>query len=235
MRTQQDAGFTLIEILVAAALLGIIALISSRFMNQAERERLQAKARSATMESNHRLMDLLERDIRFRLSNTAITVATDQRSIEITRRQAIDPNALNEMNDFYRVRYETRCLNKSARLAKFEPLPVQLASNRLQRFGACLKRVACGDTQLPAVFISIVGTGRIPPYPNPRFPSDLPAQGPVGTLPLGTALCVVQGADQVRITLDSLHTFGNELYQVVSQDKSIAIGSGDVQLLPHEL
>lgn len=125
-------------------------------------------------------------------------------------------------------------MSRPTRLGSYHGLRSQLRETRLLNDGRCLKILNCDDAQIPQIRIQIVGTGRIPPYPFLLYPG-LPPNGTLGDRTLGQALCITAAPDQLHVSVDAIHAFGNQLYKVVSQDKSVSLGASDYQLLPHQL
>jgi prepilin-type N-terminal cleavage/methylation domain-containing protein len=234
MKRGNSQGFSMVEIMIAMAIMGIVAVFASRFMKSTQEARVQVRARADAQNKNGALAKLVERDLNFRQSNTALTVSANGTRLSIIRRQAVDLNNLASSDLTYEVQYISECVSRPARLATYHGLRSQLNEPRLQNEGRCLKILNCDDTQIPRIRIQIVGSGRIPPYPSLLYP-ELPLNGTIGDRTLGQALCVTAAPDQLRITVDAIHAFGNQLYKVVSQDKSVSLGTSDYQLLPHEL
>lgn len=224
----------MVEIMIAMAIMGIVAVFASRFMKSTQEARVQVRARADAQNKNGALAKLVERDLNFRQSNTSLSVSANGTRLSIIRRQAVDLNNLASSDLTYEVQYISECVSRPARLGTYQGLRSQLNEPRLQTEGRCLKILNCDDAQIPRIRIQIVGTGRIPPYPSLLYP-ELPLNGTIGDRTLGQALCVTAAPDQLRITVDAIHAFGNQLYKVVSQDKSVSLGTSDYQLLPHEL
>jgi prepilin-type N-terminal cleavage/methylation domain-containing protein len=234
MRHVNSRGFSLVEIMIAMAIMGILAVFTSRFMKSSQEARVQVNARADAQNRSTALVRLVERDLNFRLSNTSFAVANNGTRLSITRRQAVDLNNLASSDLSYQVEFISECVSRPARLNTYQGIRTQLNDPRLQNHGRCLKTLNCDDGQIPRVRIQITGTGRIPTYSSLLFP-QLNLNGTIGDRTLGQALCVTAVADQIRISVDAIHAFGNQLYKVVSQDKSVGLGASDYQLLPHEL
>lgn len=224
----------MVEIMIAMAIMGIVAVFASRFMKSTQEARVQVRARADAQNKTAALAKLVERDLNFRQSNTSFTISGNGTRLSIIRRQAVDLNNLATSDLTYEVQYNSECVSRPTRLASYQGLRSQLNETRLQNDGRCLKILNCDDSQIPRIRIQIVGTGRIPPYPSLLYP-ELPLGGTLGDRTLGQALCVTATPDQLRISVDAIHAFGNQLYKVVSQDKSVSLGTSDYQLLPHEL
>lgn len=234
MKRQNSQGFSMVEIMIAMAIMGIVAVFASRFMKSTQEARVQVRARADAQNKTASLAKLVERDLNFRQSNTSLTISGNGTRLSIIRRQAVDLNNLATSDLTYEVQYISECVSRPTRLGTYHGLRSQLNEPRLQNEGRCLKILNCDNTQLPRIRIQIVGTGRIPPYPSLLYP-ELQLSGTLGDRTLGQALCVTAAPDQLRISVDAIHAFGNQLYKVVSQDKSVSLGTNDYQLLPHEL
>jgi prepilin-type N-terminal cleavage/methylation domain-containing protein len=234
MRQADSQGFSLVEIMIAMAIMGIVAVFAARFMKGTQEARVQVNARADAQNKTAALAKLVERDLNFRQSNTSFTLSANGTSLSIIRRQAVDLNNLASSDLTYEVQYISECVSRPSRLGTYQGLRSQLNEARLQNDGRCLKILNCDNSQIPRVRIQIVGTGRIPTYPSLLYP-ELPLNGTLGDRTLGQALCVTAAPDQLRISVDAIHAFGNQLYKVVSQDKSVSLGTSDYQLLPHEL
>jgi prepilin-type N-terminal cleavage/methylation domain-containing protein len=235
MRPASDAqGFSLVEIMIATAIIGILMVIGARFFRQADDGRAVGKARENAHTVNSQLQNLIERDIRFRKTDTSFTVSPDQKVLTLTRRQALDITDLETANQDYTVVFTTVCRPTPPELAGYPDLSTQLPGPRFTSAGACLKTVKCPVGQLPRVEITVPNTGRIPPYPQKIYPSPALISKSFRNHAVATAACFVATTEQIRITVDSVYPISKDQFAPLSQDKSASVKSADFDLLPQE-
>ncbi|WP_141736082.1 PulJ/GspJ family protein [Oligoflexus tunisiensis] len=235
MRSTSDTqGFSLVEVLIATAIIGILLVIGARFFRQADDGRAVGKARENARTVNDQLQKLIERDLRFRDVLVPVVVSADQKVLTLTRRQALDMSDLTSADETYTIRFATVCRPVPAELSGYADLSAQLTGPGFTNAGDCLKAVKCAAGELPRVEITVPTTGRIPPYPQKVFPSPALISKSFRNHAVASAACFVEADDQIRITVDSVYPISKDLYAPLSQDKSFSLNSADFKMLPQE-
>ena len=98
-------GFSLVEVLIAIGIMGIIAVGVARFTRNFERSQARANARAHAKKINKRLLKFVQRDMKFQ---TAFAVEDDGLTLSITRRKTFDQN---DTDAVYTVRFVSRCVD----------------------------------------------------------------------------------------------------------------------------
>ncbi|MBC7532614.1 MAG: prepilin-type N-terminal cleavage/methylation domain-containing protein [Oligoflexus sp.] len=228
-----QSGFSLIEVLVALAITGLLTVLGNRFLVIAEEGRVSDKSRLEADTNKSQLQLMIERDLQYRLSDTSFSVSPDQKTLTLTRLQTLDVNHLDQADtSSYEIRYATTCKPTPPSLDSYPALSVQLNGSRFQNKGDCLRIANCPAGQLPGVDLTVIGGGRIPAYPSKIFPQpDGIAQSPRNHA-VAAAACFMVSAQHIRVMIDSVYIVAKDQYAGFSQDKFISIQSNDVRLLP---
>ena len=221
-------GFSLVEILVAIGIMGIIAVGVARFTRNFERSQARANARAHSKKINKRLLKFVQRDMKFQ---TDFTVEDDGLTLSVTRRKTFDQN---DTDAVYTVRFVTRCVDIPAAISNpLETKIFNVDSIRDKIFdseNACFEKLVdlCDNNQYPQVFIDYDTTDdRIPAYrPNlvPDFSGNF-AQKTLRQGTLGTAICFGEAGNKLQVVANSIFLTGS-----VNKQEKVGIISDQVLL-----
>ncbi|MFW7377317.1 MAG: PulJ/GspJ family protein [Oligoflexus sp.] len=240
-RNLQSSGYSLIELMVVAGLVGFIAIGIARFTKNFESSQAKSDARAYSHEMSQRLLGFIQRDFRYQ---TAFQTAPNQLRLVITRPQqynANDPDAT------YQVLFQSECASPPAEMQAFIN-DVYNTSNRTKLLAAenpCLRRLACPNGQYPRVRIATnpasAPNDRIPKYQPPRFPDfDNPENRKnVRRSMVGAAVCFFNAGNRIRIVSQSVFLGGQaneeEMLHVTSDEAFVTTSNiAGVELIPNE-
>jgi prepilin-type N-terminal cleavage/methylation domain-containing protein len=206
--TPSAAGYSLIEILVATAILGAIGVGVASFFENFEKSQTKMAARSQSTDQNHRLLEYVKRDFRYQ---TAYQVISPTR-MRITRRQRYQTN---NSDATYQVEFRSECATppqsvrnilRAAYSSNNNQNQIQTNSNR------CLQELQCPNGQYPQVRVIPDTTGpRIPSYQPQMYPSfaqNQNKQDRIRTGSIGTGLCFYESANKIRVVANSVFLGG---------------------------
>ena len=208
---KENSGFSMIEMLFAACIMGIIGIVMSSFLKKNEGSNARFKAKSYSQRLNSRVLDFVKRDLKYQ---TSFQVKNNGLSFEITRRKMYDGV---DTSDTYTVTYTTRCADIPSKLkSSLQNYIYTPEKNRNEIYSdshKCLERLkdSCASNQYPQLFIDYnTNDQRIPAYKPNIFPNlNLPSlQRSLRKRAAGVALCAGTSNDRVEVMVNTIYLAG---------------------------
>lgn len=242
-----NKAYSLIELMITAGIIGIIAIGIARFSSSFQSNQAKSDARSTTHDMNRRLLGFIQRDFRYQ-SN--FQVKPGNLSLEIRRRQQY---TAEDSDASYLVTYSSECVSPPSSKTEFAQFISEVygSANRSEIYSEqnqCLKLLNCPNGQYPRVRITTNISGeRIPSYNPSIFPdlNDTPTANELSQRDLvrrgavGTAICFFSSGSRIRVISESIFLTGKvegvEKIQV-SRNESLISSSNiaGVEILPNE-
>ncbi|SMF12664.1 PulJ/GspJ family protein [Pseudobacteriovorax antillogorgiicola] len=241
-KSSHNDGLSLVEMLVALGIMGILAVGVARFSSNFEKSKARSTAKTHTKNINKRLLKFVERDMKFQ---TAFSVQDNGLTLEITRRKTFDQA---DTDATYVVRYVTRCQQIPNDIRSILRDRVYAVSRLKQAIYSsahtCFDRLKdiCNDSTYPQVFIEFDDTDdRIPVYRPNLFP-DFATQTAKRELrkgTAGTAMCSGESGGKIQVMVNSAYLLSagdsSESVSVLSDQILLTTDNiAGVTLLPNE-
>ncbi|MDQ3235325.1 MAG: hypothetical protein M3Q07_26235, partial [Pseudobdellovibrionaceae bacterium] len=172
-KRHHEAGFSLIDVMIAAVLVVVIAVMVSNFMSKGQKQAAQQATQDQSIKIRQSLADLLKRDLAY-VVNPADVVVLSLHEMTIKRPKLQPGNIRPDLTQTYQVRYRGVCTPIPAALQtplssfNFATLPVALQKRSSCTTTAALK---CGAGTYPQVRIEPDAGANIPAYPGTPLPN----------------------------------------------------------------
>lgn len=249
-----QSGTSLVELMIAAGLLGFIGVGASQFFQRMGASEYEAKAKASAISETNLYLNTMERDFKLRDISAASTSAPICPSGKC-KAFAIDRKVKAGSSDVnMKVSYSNVCANipasMVARFKNFDPKNIDFKkaadAKDLAGQGACFRlgATACGNNQYPQFVITLNAPGgaTLPSYPRlngrvARFP-DLNDKTSAASNVIGAVVCAESkmGAGSIgsdRITIETAYLAAEGRFRVEKRDLSIPRSNvAKIQMLP---
>lgn len=247
-------GTSMIELMIASALLAIVGLGASAFFKRVGASDYEARAKTATISEMQTYMSAIERDFKLRDMTTpppAICGGGSCPNFFVTRmvRYTSGPDINKDVP--MKITYETRCaaaagagatnkLNGDLNFSKINSVDATGASNAMG--GKCIKARACANGQYPQIVITPEGVANAKPPSYPRwkgntskFP-DMTDKTSLASGVVGAAICgeSAAGGKTDRIIIEAAYMNSEGQLRVEKKELSMPRANvANIQMLPN--
>jgi type II secretory pathway pseudopilin PulG len=251
---QQNGGTSLIELILATGIMGLIVLGATTFFKRTQSAEYERRAKSEAVSEMNLYLRAIERDFKLRdihASKTAAAICPDK----CNRFNIQYPAVAGASSTDISIGYETRCAAiPSGMTSKFSD-PVShvrfdftksVDDGDLGGQGVCFRLADCKGETYPQIQISLTAPSgaQLPSYPHmidskARFP-DLDERASAAAHVIGAAICAESkigassaGAD--RITIEAAYINAEGRFRIEKREVSIPRGNvAKIQILPSQ-
>jgi type II secretory pathway pseudopilin PulG len=204
MSTNEEAGFSLVELLVSALLFGAIAWMASSYFARQQKSAAARQGRDEAVKMNQYLGGILRRDLLFSLSPADVTVNSLHEIV--IKRPKRQPNGTQpDPTQNYQVTYRGICTKFPASLtAQMGSVNFSAVDSKLQARSTCLKNATlkCAPGSFPQLQIEFPKGADIPNYSAALFPDEAKLPGGINRAPIAVLPCFQRSGNQITVGLD---------------------------------
>lgn len=239
----RQSGASLLELIVAAGLLSVVAFFAAQFFTRVSKSEYEARAKTSAISMTALYMTSIERDLKLRDIEAASTskaiCGAKCKSFSIVRKVRVGSSSDGNM----KVTFETRCESiPNSMKSRFQNSSGQPFDFSKTPKAQCMPLSGCKPNTYPQIRITLAppSGASIPSYPNrkgnvARFPELDDKTSAAGSV-IGAAICAesksgATGSD--RVTIDTAYLTEDGRYLVEKRDVTLPrSNTAKVQILP---
>jgi prepilin-type N-terminal cleavage/methylation domain-containing protein len=221
-------GFSLVELLIAVAIISIIGLMAGSYSLRVEKKSVYNKASLESLNLVDEASQVIVKNLLYR-SGTVPTVANQGKSLSFTRRSIVD-NAFAGEN--YDLTFQTLCRTGSGLAQSYGDLQSLYQSAELNKISSCLQLSSCPVGNVPYIQISVNAPpgSHVANYSRSQFPTN---SSESASDVLGSAVCfhLDPMSSQILIVVQALYGKGEGNIGVVGRETIHKIDSFGFKIL----